>query len=121
MFDKNERNINIGGKVLQSNINVADGVTQTLNVSQTTSNEQPLEIINRIQTLIDQAVKLDENIKSEAIQAITKIKTAIEHKKSISIPVSTLLGVAEEINGTGDSPLAQRVKTETELVVSAYK
>lgn len=94
MFGKNERNIHIGGSVSQSNINVADHVNQALNVSET-ANEQPMELVKQLQTLVQQT-EFDAELKGAAIEEITKLRVAVENQKSINRPVSTLIGISQD-------------------------
>ncbi|MCV6637368.1 pentapeptide repeat-containing protein [Candidatus Albibeggiatoa sp. nov. NOAA] len=57
MFDKNDnRRIQVGGSVSNSNLNVGDNVNQPA----PTSNEAPLEIIDQIQDLINRTDVLEE-------------------------------------------------------------
>jgi uncharacterized protein YjbI with pentapeptide repeats len=127
MFDKNEQNrsINIYGKAKNNNINNADGASQNMTVNEhhhhAASNEPPMEIVNRIQTLIDQAVKLDENVKNMAQMTLTGLKSAINESKSIEFYTNSLLGIAQEINNIGDTQTAGYIQAELENVKQAYQ
>jgi hypothetical protein len=119
MFGKNERNIHIGGSVSQSNINVADHVNQALNVSET-ANEQPMELVKQLQTLVQQT-EFDAELKGAAIEEITKLRVAVENQKSINRPVSTLIGISQDVEEQGFPTVAKDIKASANKVVAAYK
>jgi hypothetical protein len=93
----------------------------TVNEHHHAASEPPMEIVNRIQTLIDQAVKLDENMKNMAQMTITGLKSAISESKSIDFYTGSLISIAQEINNTGDIQTGGKLVAELENVKATYK
>ncbi|WP_353572794.1 pentapeptide repeat-containing protein [Candidatus Albibeggiatoa sp. nov. BB20] len=123
MFDKQNRSINFHGKASNVNVNNADNITQnmTINEHHHAANEPPMDIVNRIQTLIDQAVKLDENVKNMAQTTLTGLKSAINESKSIDFYTGSLISIAQEINNTGDTQTSGELVAALENVKATYQ